>query len=148
MIEVRAAEIIKTAKAWIGTPYQHQASIRQIGSDCLGLVSGVAIDLKYLPKDFYKIDPETIGYGRQPYGKLVPLFQKYCEEIGIDELSAGHIIIFRIKKEPQHCGIFIGDNRLIHAYQTVPFVVEHEMTEEWQNRITNIFRFPNGIYSN
>src|SRR5438067_8370764 len=33
--------IIAEARAWIGTPYRHQASLQGIGCDCLGLVRGV-----------------------------------------------------------------------------------------------------------
>ena len=33
--------IIAEARAWIGTPYRHQASLQGVGCDCLGLVRGV-----------------------------------------------------------------------------------------------------------
>ena len=33
--------IIAEARAWIGTPYCHQASLKGVGCDCLGLVRGV-----------------------------------------------------------------------------------------------------------
>lgn len=33
--------IVAEARAWIGTPYRHQASLKGIGCDCLGLVRGV-----------------------------------------------------------------------------------------------------------
>ena len=33
--------IVAAARAWIGTPYQHQASLIHVGCDCLGLVRGV-----------------------------------------------------------------------------------------------------------
>jgi NlpC/P60 family putative phage cell wall peptidase len=33
--------IIAEARAWIGTPYRHQASRKGVGCDCLGLVRGV-----------------------------------------------------------------------------------------------------------
>src|SRR5215467_2040405 len=33
--------IIAEARAWIDTPYRHQASLKGIGCDCLGLVRGV-----------------------------------------------------------------------------------------------------------
>ena len=35
------ADIIVEARAWIGTPYRHQASLKGVGCDCLGLVRGV-----------------------------------------------------------------------------------------------------------
>ena len=33
--------IVAAARGWIGTPYRHQASLKGIGTDCLGLVRGV-----------------------------------------------------------------------------------------------------------
>src|SRR5581483_8890474 len=35
------SDIVAEARAWIGTPYQHQASLKGVGCDCLGLVRGV-----------------------------------------------------------------------------------------------------------
>ena len=32
--------IVALARAWIGTPYHHQASVRGVGTDCVGLVRG------------------------------------------------------------------------------------------------------------
>ena len=40
MTSTRSA-IVAEARAWIGTPYQHQASLKGVGCDCLGLVRGV-----------------------------------------------------------------------------------------------------------
>jgi hypothetical protein len=33
--------IIAAARSWLGTPYAHQASLKGVGCDCLGLVRGV-----------------------------------------------------------------------------------------------------------
>ena len=38
---VTRTDIIAEARAWIGTPYRHQASLKGVGCDCLGLVRGV-----------------------------------------------------------------------------------------------------------
>ena len=35
------ARIVALARGWIGTPYVHQASVRGVGTDCLGLIRGV-----------------------------------------------------------------------------------------------------------
>jgi NlpC/P60 family putative phage cell wall peptidase len=35
------AQIVVATRDWIGTPYQHQASLKGVGCDCLGLVRGV-----------------------------------------------------------------------------------------------------------
>lgn len=36
-----AAPIVAEALTWLGTPYRHQASVKGVGCDCLGLVRGV-----------------------------------------------------------------------------------------------------------
>src|SRR5690348_8306068 len=36
----RAEEIVGIARQWIGTPYVHQASLKGVGCDCLGLLRG------------------------------------------------------------------------------------------------------------
>ena len=33
--------IVAETRSWIGTPYRHQASLKGVGCDCLGLVRGV-----------------------------------------------------------------------------------------------------------
>ena len=33
--------IVAETRGWIGTPYRHQASLKGVGCDCLGLVRGV-----------------------------------------------------------------------------------------------------------
>jgi cell wall-associated NlpC family hydrolase len=35
------AAIVAEARSWIGTPYRHQASLKGVGTDCLGLLRGV-----------------------------------------------------------------------------------------------------------
>lgn len=37
--------VVIAARAWIGTPYHHQASLMGVGTDCLGLVRGVWRDI-------------------------------------------------------------------------------------------------------
>ena len=33
--------VVAIARAWIGTPYEHQASCLGAGTDCLGLLLGI-----------------------------------------------------------------------------------------------------------
>ena len=36
-----SADIIAIARSWIGTPYLHQAAVKDVGCDCAGLVRGI-----------------------------------------------------------------------------------------------------------
>ncbi len=38
---ITSSAIVAAARLWLGTPYRHQASLRGVGTDCLGLVRGV-----------------------------------------------------------------------------------------------------------
>lgn len=38
---ISRAMIVIEARSWLGTPYRHQASVKGVGCDCLGLVRGV-----------------------------------------------------------------------------------------------------------
>lgn len=44
MIALRV-RVVEIARRWIGTPYHHQASLKGVGCDCLGLVRGVYREL-------------------------------------------------------------------------------------------------------
>ena len=44
-IEVKRQDIIIEAKEWLGTKWQHQASLKQVACDCVGLVRGVYREL-------------------------------------------------------------------------------------------------------
>jgi NlpC/P60 family putative phage cell wall peptidase len=48
----RRARIVAAARIWLGTPYHHQASLRGVGCDCLGLVRGIW-------RDLYGSEPES-----------------------------------------------------------------------------------------
>ena len=145
MQDPRYKEIITETNSWLGTPYQHQASVKQVGSDCLGLVRGCAVNLGYLKPDFHKDYPEIFGYGRSPYGLLVPLFQSFCTEIPLEDMGIGHILIFRIESEPQHCGILTDTKLFVHAHALAPKVCSNTLSSGrnfWSDRITNVFQFP------
>ena len=34
-------DVVAAARGWLGTPYHHQAALRGVGCDCLGLLRGV-----------------------------------------------------------------------------------------------------------
>lgn len=45
--------IIAAARSWLGTPYHHQASLKGVGSDCLGLIRGIW-------RELYGPEPEAM----------------------------------------------------------------------------------------
>ena len=53
--------IVKAARGWLGTPYHHQASLKGVGSDCLGLIRGIW-------RELYGPEPETMPAYTQDWG--------------------------------------------------------------------------------
>jgi len=133
--------IIAVARAWIGTPYQHQASCKGVGCDCLGLVRGVW-------RELYGPEPEATP----PYamdwaeGGIEELMRDACcrhlIEIAAGGAVAGDVLLFRMARRApaRHAAILSEDGNIIHAYSG--HAVREEPIGAWARRIAYAFRFP------
>lgn len=132
-------DIVKCAKTYLETPYHHQGRVKGEGVDCCGLLLCVAHELGLSD---YDLD----GYSRFGDGfSFMMEFSKICGE-PVKTLIAGNLVVIKVGRYPHHCGILsILDGRLslIHAYQSLGKVVEHNLDESWCNRIVASFKFPN-----
>jgi len=138
-------EVLAQARAWLGTPYLHQASVKAVGSDCLGLLRGVW----------------RAVYGREP--EVVPAYTPDWAEPSRDEVlwrgaarhlrvkalldvAEGDVLLFRMgpRAVAKHLGIAarIGpEASFIHAYSRHG-VVESPLSDPWARRIVARFEFP------
>jgi NlpC/P60 family putative phage cell wall peptidase len=139
--------IINDAKQWLGTPYKHQASMQNIGCDCIGLVYGVLKQNNLIPSEFNK--EELRDYSRISKDfSLITKFRKYFKEIDLDSAKSGDIFVMRFRKYPQHVGFldFSRSNNdrkeiyIIHSYQAIGKVVSHNLNDKWRSRIMTCFR--------
>lgn len=140
--QLTGQRIVAEARTWIGTPYIHQASIRQIGCDCLGLVRGV---WRELVGDEPQATPAYSSTWAEAGGReqLRNAVHQYFDPIDNKLIKPGDLMLFRLRaKSPaKHLGIFTGNNRFIHAYDGAS-VVESAMSEFWFRRIDSSYRFP------
>lgn len=137
-------DVVEAARGWVGTPYQDQASVRGVGSDCLGLIRGVWRDVDgvtLFPAPIYTSDwaevsdQETLLCGLAIYLK---------PRIGTPE--SGDILAFRMREDAiaKHLAFYIrasGEARIIHAY-TGRGVVETRLSPFWERRIAGVYQFP------
>ena len=68
------------------------------------------------------------------------------QEIPINDIQAGDILLFSIDNNPQHLAIvsdFLGDLGIIHAYAPARAVVEHALDAWWRKKIVSAFRVIN-----
>jgi NlpC/P60 family putative phage cell wall peptidase len=133
-MQIKTDDIIAYARECLGTPYLHQGRLLGIGLDCAGVIAHVAKRLGYEPV-------ETPGYSRTPSNGLLELAADTQEWLyRVHEMQAGDILMMRFTGDPQHVGIYTGEN-LIHSYEGIGRVVEHRLDTKWKSRIMRIYRF-------
>jgi NlpC/P60 family putative phage cell wall peptidase len=134
--------IVAAARAWIGTPYRHQASLRGIGCDCLGLVRGVWRDV--IGPEPVLVPPYTPDWA-EAHGRetLAEAARGHLSEIAPADAAAGDVVLFRWREHypAKHCAILAGPGTLIHAHDGAA-VAEAHFAPWWQRRIAFAFAFP------
>lgn len=53
-------DAVAEARAWLGTPFHHQASVKCVGCDCIGLIKGVGVTLRLV--DYDPASPEAQAF--------------------------------------------------------------------------------------
>ena len=139
-------EIVGAARAWLGTPYRHQASTLGAGCDCLGLLRGVW-------RALYGAEPVVVpnyrADARDPMhaGALLAGAERRLVRAE-GEPRAGQVVLFRLIRNlpPRHCGIMVSDSRFVHAQERLG-VVEANLTDGWRRRVAGVFGFPQRVSS-
>jgi NlpC/P60 family putative phage cell wall peptidase len=133
--------VIEEARSWIGTPYRHQASLKSVGCDCLGLVRGIW-------RELYGQEPEAL----KPYSAdwaeaggadaLLDAARRHFNEKPRAEMAAGDVILFRWKpaQAAKHLGILVSEQAIIHAYEGHAVMVS-ALVPQWRSRIAGVFSF-------
>ncbi len=135
--------IVEVARSWLGTPYLHQASLKHVGCDCLGLVRGVW-------RDVYGAEPETPPAYSSDWAEassieaMADAARRHCVEIPCTDVHPGDLLLFRWRDylPAKHAGILSGTDTMIHA-QEGACVSEIHLSPWWIKRLAYAFRFPN-----
>jgi NlpC/P60 family putative phage cell wall peptidase len=134
--------VIAAARAWLGTPYHDQASLRGVGCDCLGLARGVW-------RDVVGAEPRAIPPYSRDWGEtgvcevLADGARGMMIEIPLAQIGPGVLVLFRMAPRAiaKHVGILTATDRFIHAYDRLG-VIEEALATAWRRRIAFAFRFP------
>jgi NlpC/P60 family putative phage cell wall peptidase len=163
------SHIVTLARQWLGTPYHHQASLKGVGTDCVGLIRGIWRELlgpepQALPA--YTRDwAET--HGRET---LLEAARRHLIEVAPSEAQPGDVLVFRWRRNApaKHCAILSslplpacgeragpGEGRgrgsherspsgcatMIHALEGAP-VSEVSLSPWWRRHLAAAFAFP------
>ena len=142
MLPVPTSPIVALARGWIGTPYHHQASVRGVGCDCLGLVRGVY-------REYTGLDPESPpAYSRdwaeaRQAETMLDAASRHLIAVAPADAQPGHVLIFRLRPDTvaKHSAILASPTTMIHAIEGSP-ACEVSLSPWWRRRLAAVFAFP------
>jgi len=140
--DARRAAIVAEARAWIGTPYLHQGSLRGVGCDCLGLVRGVW-------RAVIGPEPEAIAPYSADWAEaggrelLAGAGSRHFTPLDVGGFGAGDVLLFRWRAHlpAKHAAIATSPTTMAHAHDGA-CVCEVEISAWWRRRLAYAFAFP------
>ncbi len=137
---------VQSARSWIGTPYLHQASMKGVGCDCLGLIRGVWREV--FGEEPEKVPAYTADWS-EPQGdeRLMAAASRHMRRAEA-KMAIGQVLLFRMRDDgvAKHLGILSQVRpapHFIHAY-TGHGVVESPLSDPWRRRIAARFTVSQG----
>ncbi len=147
---ISRSAILAEAHDWLGTPYQHQASAKLAGCDCLGLVRGIW-------RALYGAEPEAAPAYTPDWAEraeaetLLDAARRHMREIDLGAAAPGDVLLFRMHAQApvKHCAILDAERPaphasgpfIIHAYWGRA-VVRSRFAPYWRARCAAAFAFP------
>jgi NlpC/P60 family putative phage cell wall peptidase len=135
-------KIVAEARSWIGTPYRHQASLKGVGCDCLGLVRGVWRAV--IGAEPERAPPYTPDWaeasGREA---LAQAAARHLIAVPLDAFMPGDVLLFRWRQNlpAKHAAIVTAPDLMVHAHDGAA-VAEVAIAPWWRRRLAYAFRFP------
>ena len=130
-------QIIAAARALLGTPWVHQGRTPGVGIDCAGVVVHIL--------RLNGIDYDVSGYAYEPNGEMTAHADACMTRIPISSFQPADVLVFRIKRLPQHMAI-ATDKGMLHSFNRgaspLSRVVETGLTDQWRAHIVATYKFP------
>jgi NlpC/P60 family putative phage cell wall peptidase len=140
-------DIVAEARGWIGTPYRHQASLKGVGCDCLGLIRGI---WRGVIGDEPECAPPYAPDWAEATGDeaLARAAARHLIAIAPGEFKPGDVLLFRWRANlpAKHAAIVTsvgpdGPDTMVHAHDGAA-VAEVAIAPWWRRRLAYAFRFP------
>jgi NlpC/P60 family putative phage cell wall peptidase len=134
--------IVAETRAWLGTPYRHQASLKGVGCDCLGLVRGVW-------RAIIGAEPEAVPAYASDWAEasndetLAAAALRHLIAIEVPAALPGDVLLFRWRAglPAKHAAILTAPALMVHAHDGAA-VAEVALAPWWRRRLAFAFRFP------
>lgn len=145
--QITARERIQwEARSWVGTPYHHQARVKRVGCDCIGLIWATGENCGVLCIDAGQVR-RYLSYPRNPNPRRMgEALAEFLVEIPEDQAGQGDILWIQWRPGlPMHMAIlasYEGRGTMIHAWMNLGAVVEHGYDNEWPSLVHSYWRYP------
>jgi cell wall-associated NlpC family hydrolase len=96
-----ANDVTVYAVGLVGTPYRYGGNTPDTGFDCSGLIGHV-----------YQTSAAVVA------PRTVSLLKNWGVPISGDRVRSGDLVLFALRDEPNHAGIYVGNGRFVHAPST------------------------------
>lgn len=160
--------IVDKAREFLNTPWHHDARLKGVGIDCIGLIActfaelGVSVvDTRgYDARDMFAdmeagiaLHADLIAEAVSGMGIVEPVadgwaFSDFSQSDANDHiLIPGDCLLIRREGGPtpilNHCAIYTGDGCMIHAWNAAAIgeVVEHPIDRFWAESIVAVYRY-------
>src|SRR5690554_1723474 len=119
----KAEKLWQAFERYQGAPYQYGGTTAQ-GFDCSGFITTA-----------YR---ESLG---QTLPRTTSKMLSYGDVVHPGDVEPGDIVFFRIAGKDQHAGIYMGDNRFIHASTSSGVIMSNLNGYYWKDRFSGARRF-------
>lgn len=119
----KAEKLWQAFERYEGTPYQYGGTTAR-GFDCSGFI----------------ITAYREGLG-QKLPRTTSQMLRYGDVVQPGDVKPGDIVFFRIAGKDQHAGIYMGDNRFIHASTSSGVIMSELNGYYWKDRLSGARRF-------
>lgn len=130
------AAMVAAARRMLGVPFQH-AGRNKNGVDCVGLLILASREAGIFIAD--DTSYSTVVNADYLWRRLLTS----CTQIEQADAGIGDVVLFKINGSAQHVAMITEvEPRLsiIHSFQTLGRVVEHEFDRHWLGRVAGYFR--------
>ena len=139
------SDIVAETRRWIGTPYRHQASLKGVGCDCLGLVRGVwRAVIGDEPEQAPPYAPDWAEATAEE--SLAQAATRHLIPVPSANFAPGDVLLFRWRANlpAKHAAIVTAPALMVHAHDDAA-VTEVAIAPWWRRRLAYVFQFPGVI---
>ncbi|MDR5170734.1 hypothetical protein ACKF11_08845 [Methylobacillus sp. Pita2] len=105
--------VLRVARRWINTPWQHQARLQGVGVDCAQLLCAVFEEAGLIPHVDPRPYPRDWHFHRDDE-RFVRWLEKYADEV--EKPVRGDVAVFKFARTFSHGSIVVAWPMVLHCY--------------------------------